>query len=64
MLHPIPTLGPVGNAAPCAPKLLLHIFLLSDPHPSTFPGTGADQSPRVPTLLLLWANLAILETLI
>lgn len=64
MLHPVPTLGQGGNAAPRAPKPLLHVFLLSDPHPSTFLGTGADQSPRVPTLRLLWANLAILESLI
>lgn len=34
------------------------------PGPATFLGAGADQSPRVPALLPLWANLAILASLI
>lgn len=34
------------------------------PIPGTFLGAGVDQSPRVPALLLLWANLAISASLI
>lgn len=34
------------------------------PGPATFLGVGADQSPRVPALLPLWANLAISASLI